>query len=421
MKRRSTKALTATALTTALFVTGCSTKATDSSGSGEGAGDVKTDVGVTDDEITLLELSDLSGVFKVISIAFTNGTKVWADEVNAAGGICGRDIKLNIQDTNYKVENAVPLYEQHKNDAVGIVNLGGSHILAALKAKLDADNMLSTTGSFASVNLDSEVILMIGQTYDIEMLNGLSYLLKEGKIAEGDTIGHIYTDSEYGQGGLMGSKAFAKMHDMSIVEVPTSASDTDMTATITKLKADGITGLAITTPPAALGSAAVQLVQQGMNIPIIGNNPSYAPTLLTDAGVEAALANYYMSSSAVPFGTGNEKADEILTKMQEISQDEPNVGVIQGYTWGLAYAAVLEQACEDGDLTRAGLVAAKSKVDSVDSEDLTGALDFTKPGAPTSREAYILQPDKSKPGTLTVAADLFASDEAKEYKAPHEK
>ena len=420
MKRRSTKALTATTLATALFVTGCSTKAADSSDSGAGDGDVKTDVGVTDDEINLLELSDLSGVFKTIGLAYGAGIKVWTDEVNAAGGICDRKINVITQDTVYKVENAVPLYEQHKGNAAAMIGLGGSHILAALKQKITTDNMLTVPGSWASLNLDSPAVLMVGQTYDIEMLNGLSYLQEQGMISDGDTIGHIYTDSEYGQNGIMGSKAYAKQHDMTIVEVPLSASDTDLTASITKLKSDGVTAIAITTPPAALGSAAVQNVQQGLNVPIVGSSPAFAPTLLTDPGVEAALSNFYMTSSAVPIGADNPKAQEILGKIQQFSQDEPNIGSILSYTWGLAYAAVLEQACEDGDMTRAGIIEAKGKVDSVESENLSGALDFTQPGAPTSRETYILQPDKSTPGLLTVTADLFASDEAKEYKAPHE-
>ncbi len=423
MAKKTTIALTASTLAATLLLTACSTKAEESSGGGgsSDSGSLQTDLGVTDDEITLLQLADLSGVFKTISLAFGAGIQVWEDEINAAGGICDRDINVLTQDTVYKVDNAVPLYEQYKNDAIGMIGLGGSHILAALKQKITSENMLTVPGSWASVNLESPAVLMVGQTYDVEMINGLSYLQGEGLINDGDTIGHIYTDSEYGQGGLMGSKAYAKDHNMTIVEAPLSASDTDLTATITKLKSDGVTAIAITTPPAALGSAAVQNVQQALNVPIIGNNPSFAPNLLADPGVEAALSHYYMSSSVVPFDSGNAKADEILEKTKEFSQDEANIGIINGYTWGLAWGAVLEKACDNGDMTREGVIKAKGEVDSVDSEDLTGALDFTVPGAPTSREAYIVHADKSKPGALAMSKELFASPEAEDYKAPAQK
>ncbi|WP_158716252.1 ABC transporter substrate-binding protein [Blastococcus sp. Marseille-P5729] len=415
----STAAVSATAVI-ALAVTGCSTK---SSGGSDGGGDgsLKTDYGVTDDEITLLELSDLSGVFKVISLAFVNGTKVWAEEVNANGGICDREIKLDIRDTAYKVDNAVPLYEAAKNESVGMINLGGSHIVAALKSKLVSDKMLTVTAAWASVNLDTPEVMIVGQTYDVEMINGLAFLQSEGLIADGDKIGHIYVDSEYGQNGLMGSKAYAAEHDIQIVEAPIAAADTDMTATVTKMKSEGVKAIAVTTPPGALTSIAVQTQAQGLEVPLIGNNPSFAPNMLTDANVEAALQNYYMESSVVPFGGDNEKANEILAAVQEMSDDEPNIGSVQGYTWGLAFEEVLNIACENGDMTRQGLVDAKAEISSLESDGLTGKLDFSTEGASSSKESYILVVDKSKPGALAVKQELTESEEAKNYKAPHQK
>ena len=50
----------------------------------------------------------------------------------------------------------------------------------------------------------------MGATYDVEMVNGFDYLLKKGKIKEGDKIGHIYFEGEYGANGLAGSKYFAE-------------------------------------------------------------------------------------------------------------------------------------------------------------------------------------------------------------------
>ena len=419
MRKLVTASISLTAALT-LAVTGCSSKATTGSG-GDSAGGLKTDFGVTDKEITLLELSDLSGVFKVISLAFANGTKIWADEVNKAGGICGRDIKLDIQDTVYKAENAVPLYEAGKGEALAMINLGGSHILAALKTKINTDKMMTVPASWGSVNLDSDYVMMVGQTYDVEMINALAYLQSDGKIADGDKIGHIYVDSEYGQNGFLGSSAYAKEHNMQIVEAKIAASDTDMNATITKMKSEGVKAIAVTTPPGAMASVAVQNQAQGLNVPLVGNNPSFAPNMLTDPSVEAGLTDYYLASSVVPFGAGNTKAEEILTALKAMTQDEPNIGVIQGYTWGLAYADMLQKACDNGDMTREGLLKAKQQITGLDSDQLTGKLDFSVAGAPSSREGYVLTVDKSKPGGLAVKQELTESAEAKAYKAPFQK
>ena len=404
----------------ALTLTACSTKG-GGGGATSGSDGLKTDVGVTDSEINLLTLDDLSGVFKTNSLAYEYGIGIWADEVNAAGGICERDIKINSQDTAYKVDNALPLYDQQKGNSLGIISVGGSHILAALKQKITTDNVLTVPASWASINLDSNAILMIGQTYDVEMLNGLSYLQEEGIIGEGDQIGHIYVDSEYGQNALTGTKAYAEDNGMTVTEAKIASTDTDMTAIVTKMKADGVKAIAVTTPPAALGSIALQNQAQGLNVPMIGSNPVFAPTLLEDPGVTAALKNYYQVTSYAPIGSEVPAAQELLGKLQEITDEQPNIGTSQGYVWGLAWQELLQTACDNGDLTRAGIMEAMSQVDALETNGLTGTLSFATEGTPTTREAFIVAPDPNVPGGLTVMQGLFESEAAKKYKTPYEK
>ena len=114
-------------------------------------------------------------------------------------------------------------------------------------------------------------------------------------------------------------------------------------------------------------------------------------------------------------------AAQIAEEYNAAYDDAPSVGINQGYTVGQAWGAVLEEACDSGDMTRAGVLAAKEKVTGLDTEGLTGALNFSVPGAPSSREAYILDVDADAPGGLVIAQDLFESDVAKDYKAPHQK
>jgi ABC-type branched-subunit amino acid transport system substrate-binding protein len=417
--RRTTRAAVGLGLATSIILTGCSTKASDSS-SGD-SGDLKTDVGVTDDAINLLQIEDLSGVFRVQSLAYTFGTKIWAEEANAAGGICDRDIVLNVKDSAYKADLAVSIYEAEKNNNVGMVSLVGSPMLAALKTKLDSEKMLTVPGSWASVNLDSDAIMMIGQTYDVEMINGLAYAAEQGLLADGDKIGHIYVDSEYGQNGLMGSKAYAKEHGIEVVAAAVSASDTDMTATITKLKDEGVKLLALSVAPAATGSVAIQNQAQQLNVPLVGNNPVFAPTLLTDAAVEAGLQNLYVVHSTAPVSSDVPKAKELLEKYQGMTQDPPNIGVNMAYVWGLTYGEVLKKACENGDMTRQGLIDARLQLTEVTSDGLQGDHDLSDPGAPSTREGYILKADNTVPGALTVVEGLYSSEDAENYKAPYQK
>ena len=424
MRHRTSLAGTTAALALITVLAGCSTKASDGDGGGGTSSDgVKTDYGVTDDTITLGVLTDASGVFKATGIANTQGNQLWVDDIDADGGICGREIKLNVQDHGYKADNAVPLYEKIKNDVVAMIQVNGSPVLAALKAKLTSDQMLSIPSATASNNLDSEVILMIGQTYDLEMINGLAYLQEQGMIADGDKVGHIYVDSEYGQNSIRGTKYYTDQHDMELVEATVSASDTDMTATITKLKDAGVKAIALAVTPGALGSVALQNVSQGLNVPMIGNNPTYSVTLLQDEGTSKALQdNYYFINSVDAYSdTDNPAMVDIAKKYDAKYTEKPEKAVPSGYVFGMAYEQILKKACENGDLTRAGVLAAREEITDVDTKGLTGNLDLSKHGEPTSREAYILKVDPTQPTGLVKTGDLFSSPEATSYKAPYQK
>ena len=78
--------------------------------SGEAA--VKTGPGATADTITLGYLPDLSGVFAPNGKAMMEGANLYWDAKNKAGGICGRQVKMSVQDTGYDPQKAVAAYQQ---------------------------------------------------------------------------------------------------------------------------------------------------------------------------------------------------------------------------------------------------------------------------------------------------------------------
>src|SRR5258708_2375171 len=67
---------------------------------------VRTGPGVTNDTINLGVMTDLTGPFKDLSTTLQVGHKMWVDEVNAKGGVCGRQITLETLDHGYKAETA---------------------------------------------------------------------------------------------------------------------------------------------------------------------------------------------------------------------------------------------------------------------------------------------------------------------------
>ena len=402
-----------------LALSACSTKGS-GGGGGEGADGLKTDYGVTDTEIVLGALTDASGPFKVGGVLGIHGNQLWVDEVNAAGGICGRQIVLDVRDTGYKADTAIPLYDSLKTESVGLIQIIGSAVFAALKQKMITDQIMAASPTIASVNLDSEVMLSVGTTFDVESINALSFMQEQGKLPEGGKVGAIYMNNEAGQNSFAGVQAYAKDHDIEVMEAAISPTDTDLTTTVTKFKAAGVDLVYVAVPPAATTSTAVAMASQGLEVPLVGFNASFQPSSLTDPGVVSALQNFYFASSNVAWNS--DAAAPLRTTYEAAGvQDDPANSIITGYLSGLAWGAVLEQACEDGDMTHAGVMEARKKVTSVDTKGLTGDLDLSDPGAPVNRVTGIAQIDPEAPGALKQILEPTASEPAETYKAPYQK
>ena len=66
-----------------------------------------TNEGISPGEIVIGTHQDLSGPIKVWGVPVSNGMKMAVEEVNAAGGINGRKLKLILEDNGYDPKKAV--------------------------------------------------------------------------------------------------------------------------------------------------------------------------------------------------------------------------------------------------------------------------------------------------------------------------
>jgi ABC-type branched-subunit amino acid transport system substrate-binding protein len=396
-------------------VSGCSTKAPSSSsagGSSGGSGTVKTDVGVSGKTITLGVLTDLSGVFAALGKDVTQSQQLYWDQQNAKGGVCGKyQVKLDVKDHGYVVQTAVQLYNGMKSSILALQHTIGSPINTALADQLQADKIVNIPEAWARNLTQNPENAVVGATYDVEMINGLDYLLKQGKIKEGDKLGHIYFEGEYGANGLAGSKYFASQHKMTIDEAQIKSTDSDMTAQVTKFKADGVKAILLTVAPKATASAAGVAAQAGLNVPILGNNPVYDPSLLKSPAGPAIMAHLLVASPVTTFDTQQQLLKDYTAKYP----GTPSLGVVHGYADAVVMDQILEKACANGDLTRAGVTAAKASLSNVDTKGLVVPLDYSKAGQSPSSESFILQP-AAGPGGAKQLAPAAEGDDVKNFK-----
>jgi len=387
-----------------LVAAGCSTKASDSAGS-TGAGGVKTGTGVTADTITVGQLSDLSGPFAAVGKSITQAQQLYYDQISAAGGVCGRKINVVTKDTGYNTQNGVTQYQQLKDQVVGLSQVLGSPINAALLDQYTSDKMLTIPASNAASLLANKQIMLVGTTYDYETINTIDYALANNLIHKGDKIGHIYPQNEGGVNALQGSQYAAQKNGLTVIEKKIQPTDTDMTAQVTDLKSQGVKAIAITSSPTATASAAAVDASTGLNVPILGNNPDFVPGVLkTSAGPALEKLLYLPTSVQAPNSTDPSTQKFVADYKAKYPDATLDGGVTIGLGDAKVFTDVLKKACDNKDLTREGINTAFRSLSNVDT-GVVVPLDYSKPGIAPSKKVFIFRPDASQVGGLKQVTD----------------
>jgi ABC-type branched-subunit amino acid transport system substrate-binding protein len=400
----------------AIGLAACGSKGSNDSSSSSGGGSIKGGPGVTASTIKLGVLTDLSGVFAPLAKPLTQANQLFWKQQNAKGGVCKRTVQLVIKDHGYDPQKAVVQYRDMSQSVAALQQLLGSPVTAALLPTLKTDSMLSLLSAWPSSLLSNDNIIVVGTTYDIEMINGLDYLLSKGLIKKGEKIGHLYFEGEYGENGLKGSKYFASKNGMTVVEQKIKATDTDMAGQVAAFKRAGVKAIAVTTAPTQLASVAGIAASQGMTVPIVGNNPTYDPALLKTPAAKVIKANAYISGSIAPWTVDKPQVKQVGDDFTAAyPKSDPKAAVQFGYAQAQVMYEILNQGCKNKDLSRSGLVKAAHQVSGIDTGGLISApLDYTKVGQPSERAVYIAKP-ADVIGGLRPLPGTFESATAKSY------
>jgi ABC-type branched-subunit amino acid transport system substrate-binding protein len=416
MSRRLLRA-TATALV-ALVAVGAAACGKSSTGGTQGG--IKTGPGVTAKTIRLGILTDLSGVFAALGKPITQATTLYWKQVNAKGGVCGRKIQLTVKDHGYNPQRAVTEYRDLAPGVAALNQLLGSPITTALLPSLTRDNMYTGLAAWTPALVGKPVIQITGATYDLEMINLIDYAIQKKLIKDGDTIGHLYFEGDYGEGGLLGSMYAAKQHHLKLVQQKITATDMDMSGPVSAFKRAGVKAIALTVAPTQTAATAGVAKTQGLNVPLLGSSPVFAPQLLKTPAAPLLEQNLYVASSLAPFSLNKPGPNSVKAAWDKAYPNAPatNVSVDFGWANSELMTEVLKKACANKDLSRQGIVNALHQLSGMGLGGLVaGPLDYTKSNEPPSRMVYIAKVDKSQSGGLrALTPNGYESPGAKSYK-----
>lgn len=364
--------------------------------------ELATDFGVTDDKIRIGLSADLSGIFAPLVTVIVDAQTAYFDKVNENGGIAGREVELVVLDSGYDVpthlDNYAELSEESEDGVVMIAHSTGSPHTSAIAADLVDDDLIAVPISWYSGWADQRFGANVFETYSnycFEGMNGIEFLADQSGVAN-PTVAVLSFPGEYGQDGAAGAKIAAEALGLEIVydgEGQVTPGGDDFTSVISQLVAADPDIVWITANTGAVTQILGGAAASGLDAIWSGNSPTYNPAIL-GSEVAGAFDQYYFHSTYTALWNSNDTPgmQDMVATLTEALPETTYASAdtyVTGWTYSMFAEAVLRQAAANGDMTRAGVVAAANEVE-VDFQGL--APDQTWSGDPNDfavRGTYI--------------------------------
>jgi branched-chain amino acid transport system substrate-binding protein len=316
--------------------------------------------GVTKNEVVLGMHTDLSGVAASFGVPVANVARLRVEQVNAAGGIHGRKLRLVIEDNGYQVPRAVQAANKliNSDKVFAMIGAAGTPMNnAALPAQLKAGvpNLFPVSWARAMAEPLHPLKFVLYASYPDQIRGAVKWFVEtRGK----KRICSMYQDTDFGREIHGGALAQVRLMGL---ELAASSShrptDTDFTVAINRLreaKCDLVTMGSIVRDTIIAYTTARKI---GWNdVDFVGTAASYD---LAISGAEGGATEGYYTVGL--FDVPNEKtvtpqAAAFMKTYRERYNTEPTIQVGLGY---MAMELTLEALRKAGpNLTTKSLVSA---------------------------------------------------------------
>lgn len=397
----------------------------DGEGDDASSAPLSTAPGFDGERFTVGSFSPADGLGEPIGEPLSAGNRVYWEQLNAEGGIAGRyPVDLEVTDTHLVVSESVTVirYDEIEADLAMVNGLMPAAATRAVLPRLQRDDLVAAPTTEDSDWVHEPNLLPISAPYPMQAINGIAYWLEEEAgperqlclLQQEDTYG-------YGEGALEGVTAASEALGIPIASVATMTTiETDFTEPLDQFEAAGCDAVVyavtlIHTVPLMTQASRRNFAARWIALPY-----GWLPSMATEPAIQDYLAEHFWLMGDGP-AWGDRSVPgmaQMLDAAERYAPDqEPSRYFVTGYLQSWTLHQVLEQAVASGDVSREGILAAVNEVGTFGYEGLASdyvygsdALERQPPDAST-----IFAVDPSAPGGLTVEAQNYASEPAKEF------
>ena len=306
-----------------------------------------TNRGVNDTEVVLGVYTDLSGPTAIWGVGATNAARMRFDEVNANGGVHGRQIRYVVEDTSYQVPKAMSAANKlvNRDDVLAILMGVGTPLNNAIMPMLFENgvlNLFPISGGRQMVEPFHPLKFTQRGIYYNEVRAAVKYFV-ESKGRTTPCV--IYQDTDYGLEILEGATDQAEAMGLSIAEVSAhKPTDSEFTAAILRLKSascDFVLMGTIHHDTILVLEAARKMGWEGVDW--IGNNAVYAQVIAEQESGQGFYSFVHMAR----LYADDEMSPQVKAwwdRYIELYGEEPGLPAMEGYRGADLTVLALEKA-----------------------------------------------------------------------------
>ncbi|MBS0643240.1 MAG: ABC transporter substrate-binding protein [Proteobacteria bacterium] len=306
--------------------------------------------GVTDTEIIIGTMTDLSGVTAVQGVNNANAMRMAFDEVNARGGIHGRKIRWICEDNQYIVPKAVQAMNKllnRDNIFFAIGNGGTPHNEAVMPAmfELNVPNVFPLTCARSMYEPFNRLKFGQFSSYYDQMRAAVKYFVGErGK----KTVGSIYQETDFGKDVHAGAVAQLEAMGMKVAAISAHRpTDTDFNAAVARMHDAGCDLICMGTIVKDTTLILQTARKLGWNVDFCGQFASYS-TAVAEAPGGPAEGFYSMAPALYRYPDfPDPKVQAFTTGYRQRYGIDVNYLGEAGYTCATFVSAALEKAGRD--------------------------------------------------------------------------